>query len=243
MVFLSVFIVSLVSLVGIFTLLSKKGFFEKNLFFLVALAAGTLLGDAFLHLIPKAFEMTGEATLDVSLAILAGFIGFLGIEKVLHWHHHHGHEHEEEIKSFGPMNLLGDAIHNFLDGTLIAGSFLVSVPLGITTSIAVILHEIPQEVSDFGVLIAAGYSRKKALLFNFFSALTAVLGAFTVLFLQSIFSTQIEIWLISFTAGAFIYIAATDLLPELNREKKLSLSHAVFFVIGILAMLALLSLE
>ena len=241
----SVFAASFISLIGVTLLALKEGTVKKYLFFLVALAAGTLLGDAFIHLIPEAFESAGEMSLGVSFSVLLGIVSFFFLEKFLHWHHHHTASHEHEIQSFGYVNLFGDALHNFLDGVLIAGSYLISVPLGITTSIAVILHEIPQELSDFGVLLAAGFSWQKAILFNFISALMAVAGALSIIFLGELISEGLKISLIAFTAGAFTYISATDLFPQMHKEKNLSTIavQSLFYCIGIIMMVLLLALE
>lgn len=243
-VFGSVLLVSLVSLVGAVFFL-KKNWVEKNIFFLIAFSAGTLLGDAFIHLLPEAFEVS-EEPLGLSLSVLAGFVGFFLLEKVLHWHHHHGLEKDfEHEKPFGWVNLAGDFVHNFLDGTIIAAGFLISIPIGVATTVAVVFHELPQELSDFGVLLAAGFSRKKALLLNFLSAISAVAGAFVILFFQSSFSQQTELVLVSIVSGGFIYIAGTDLLPQLQKEKKFSTSmlQLAFFCLGLIAMYLLLYLE
>lgn len=142
------------------------------------------------------------------------------------------------------MNLLGDALHNFIDGALIAGSYLASVQVGVATTIAVVLHEIPQEMGDFGVLLHSGFSKRKALLFNFFSALTAVFGAIIVLYFYSIID-NFEVLLVSFTVGGFVYIAGSDLIPELHHEEgiKNSIAQIIVFLLGIAAMGALLVLE
>jgi zinc and cadmium transporter len=242
-ILLSTLLVSIVSLVGIIILIISKNLVDRHIYFLVALSAGVLLGDAFFHLMPEALGQDGAKALDVSLNVLSGFIFMLIFESLIHWHHCHGHEHEcESLKSFGYVNLAGDAIHNFIDGMLIAGSYLVSIPVGIATTIAVILHEIPQELSDFGVLLAAGFSRFNALVFNFISAIFAVLGAVFVLFYNNQIS-NIDIFLVSFAAGGFIYIGATDLLPELSRRNKISLFYMSAFALGLLLMYFMLFLE
>ncbi len=239
----SVVLVSLVSLVGVVSLALNRDFLQKILLLLVSFAAGAMLGDAFLHLIPEAFGAGKLEPLSVSLFILSGIVVFFVLEKIIHWHHCHtaNHDHHEVV---GTMNLIGDALHNFIDGAVIAGSYLVSIPLGVATTMAVILHELPQEFSDFGVLLHAGFSREKALLFNFLSALSAILGALVVLFLLQ-GEPSIESMLIPFTAGGFIYIALADLLPELRKEERLSVSavQAFVFILGLVTMAALLLLE
>ncbi len=240
----SVIIVSLVSLAGIFTLSLKKEALKKYLFILISLAVGALLGDAFIHLIPETFAEITNPTYG-SIAIIAGILIFFVLEKFLHWHHHaEGEEDHETIHVSGHMILISDAIHNFIDGLIIGASFLVSPELGITTTLAVILHEIPQEIGDFGVLIHSGYTNAKALWFNFLSALTAILGAIIALALNST-SELLMIWLVPITAGGFIYIAMSDLIPELHKTKRAhhSLIQLAAVVFGVCIMVLLLVLE
>ena len=238
---LSVILVSVVSLVGIFPLIITQTKIHKILLVLVGLAAGTLLGDAFIHLLPEVVEKSGF-TLSVSLWALAGIFVFFILEKGIHAHHYHNLPVKEQKRSIGGLILLGDGLHNFLDGLAIAGSYLVSIPIGIATTIAVILHEIPQEVADFGVLLHAGFTKWKALGYNFISAATAVLGALIMLLLpkQMEFLPQ---YILPFAAGGFIYIAGATLIPELHHECgwEESLSHilAVLLGIGIMALLLL----
>ena len=212
---ISVFVVSLLSFVGVVTLAVKKKYLEKILLLLVSFSAGALFGGAFLHLIPESLEnIKGEGT--VPLLVLAGLLLFFILEKFIHWRHCHIPTSKKHPHPFAVMNLIGNGLHNFIDGMIIAGSYLVSIPLGIATTVAVILHEIPQEIGDFGILIHAGYSRAKALLFNLFSALTAVIGAVVILLIN--YNTEsITQFLIPFTAGGFIYIATADLIPELKQ--------------------------
>jgi len=235
----SVLIVSLFSLVGVFVLSVKRSNLNKLTIFLVSLSAGTLLGDSFLHLIPEAVEKNNGS--GIWLWLLAGILFFFILEKVIHWRHCHLPTTEEHPHPFGLMNLVGDGLHNFLDGIIIAGSFLVDINLGIATTIAVIAHEIPQEISDFGVLLYAGFSRAKALILNLLSASLAILGALLAL----IIGGQMENFtnfIIPFTAGNFIYIATSDLFPELKKDND-KLRQAFFqlisIIIGIGLMLAL----
>ena len=240
----SVFIVSVISLIGIITLSIKVEKLRKLLIYMVIFAAGALLGDAFIHLLPEAVEDKGfEAA--VSLYVLFG-IGFsFLIEKVVHWHHFHYPLEEGHVHPFAIMNLVGDMVHNFIDGLIIAASYLVSIPVGIATTIAVILHEIPQEISDFGVLMLGGFTKAKALLYNFLTALTAVLGAVVALFIGT-GSESLTIFLVPFAAGSFIYIAGSDLIPELHKGEfdwKRSLMQFAAIVLGVLVMYALLFFE
>jgi zinc and cadmium transporter len=241
---ISVFIVSAVSLVGVLTLSLKEDALRRHVHLLISLAVGALLGDAFIHLIPEAFERAASTT-TVSFAIIVGVIAFFIIEKVLHWHHHALGEHDHEtIHPTGKMILISDGVHNFVDGLIIAASYFVSIEVGIATTIAIILHEIPQEIGDFGVLIHSGYSKAQALWFNFLSALMSIAGV-VVAFAVSGASEILEAWLVPIAAGGFIYIALSDLIPELNKTKKLGDSFLQLAVVsvGILAMFALLWFE
>ncbi len=241
----SVVIISLISLVGVFSVSIRIERLKKALLYLVSLSAGGLLGGAFIHLLPEAFKVCGNE-LKLSLYILLGIIIFFILEKMLNWRHCHIPTSDSHPHSFAYTNLIGDGLHNFIDGMIIAGSFLVSVPLGLATSIAVILHEIPQEIGDFGVLMYAGFSRKKALWTNFLSALTAILGAIFILVLGGKLEMEsILTVVIPLTIGGFIYIATADLIPELKKENKLgkSIIQLIFFLVGIGMMLLILLLE
>jgi len=241
---ISVFLVSIISLVGIITLSIKVEKLKKFLIYFVSFAAGALLGDAFIHLLPEIVEEFGFS-LQISIYVLLGIgISFL-IEKVVHWHHFHfplakGHAHP-----FAIMNLVGDLVHNFIDGLIIGASYLVNIPLGIATTVAVIFHEIPQEISDFAVLLHGGFTKAKALFYNFLTALTAILGAVIALLIGKMIE-GITIFLIPFAAGTFIYIAAADLIPELHKEEfewKKSLLQFVAISLGVIVMLGLLFLQ
>jgi len=214
----SVIIVSLISLIGVLTLAFSVKKLKKILLFLVSFAAGALLAGAFVHLLPEAIEEYG---LGVNIAIytLIGIVAFFIIEKFIHWRHCHIPASKEHVHPFAYTNLVGDGVHNFVDGLVIGASYLVSIPLGITTTVAIILHEIPQEIGDFGVLVHGGFTRKKALMLNLFTALTAVAGVIISLLI----GTKIQnytLFLLPFTAGGFIYIAGSDLIPELHKEVK-----------------------
>ncbi len=243
----SVVLVSLVSLVGIFTLSLNQKRLKQSLVFLVAFAAGALLGDALIHLLPEAVEELGF-TLDVSLAVIAGVIVMFIVEKIIHWRHCHypeenvpGHTHAHP---FAIVNLVGDSVHNFLDGIIIGAAFIISVPVGLATTLAVIFHEIPQEIGDYAVLIHGGFEHKQALALNLITALTSVLGVALVFALGEMFQ-GISLWLVPFAAGNFIYIAGSDLIPELHKEVewKKSVVQLICFVLGIAVMVLLLGLE
>lgn len=240
---LSVLLVSSISLIGAILLLFGKIKIKNILLYLVSFAAGALLGDVFIHLLPEAVGKFGF-TLQLSIYVLLGILVFFILEKFIQWRHCHIPTAEDHPHPLAFMNLIGDSLHNFMDGMIIAGSYLVSIPLGFATTLAVILHEIPQEISDFGILLHGGFTKKKALLFNLFSAFLAIVGAAIVL----IIGTSIEnfsLFLIPFTAGGFIYIASSDLIPEMHKETKPSISflQLIAFILGIGVMIALLLIE
>lgn len=242
--FLSVIIISLVSLVGVVFLFINNSSIKKLILPLVGLAIGALFGDAFLHLIPEVLENEDLITIS-PLFILLGIICFFILERFLSWHHHHGVDegsHHGELP-IGKMILFSDALHNFIDGVVIAVAYAVSIPVGIATTIAVILHELPQEIGDFGLLIHAGYSKAKALFYNFLSSVFAIVGFIIASFL-SVSETFLTL-ASAFAAGSFIYIAGSDLVPELKNQKmsKSSIVELIFVFIGISAMYLLLFLE
>lgn len=174
--------------------------------------------------------------------ILTGILIFFILEKIVHWRHCHLPITKKHVHRFAYMNLIGDGLHNFIDGIIIASSYILSIPAGIATTFAVFLHEIPQELGDFGVLIHGGFSRKKALLVNFITALTAVIGAIFALLISSI--VNLEAVFISIAIGGFIYIAGSDLIPELHKEAgtRKSIIQLISFILGILIMFLLLFL-
>lgn len=247
----SVVIVSLVSLVGVITLVIRPRLIDSILFALVSFAAGAMLGAAFLDLLPEAVEHAQEAGASaesVFVFVLAGMLVFFIMETFLYWYHCHGDKcerhslvqnkphkgHSHAKMPFTYLNLVGDGVHNFLDGVIIATSYLVSVPLGIVTSLAVIFHEIPQEIGDFGILVYGGFSRTRALMYNFLSAATAIVGAVLAYYFATTVAHFTE-WLVPFAAGGFIYIASVDLLPELHRtpQFKKAIAQLCFFMLGI----------
>ncbi|MFH1364789.1 MAG: ZIP family metal transporter [Candidatus Aenigmatarchaeota archaeon] len=239
----SVIIVSLIALIGIVALSVNVEKLKSILIYLVSFSAGALFGDAFLHLLPHTVEEFGF-TVNVSMYLLSGIILFFVLEKIVHWRHCHLPDTKDHVHPFAYTNLIGDALHNFIDGLIIAVSYLISIPVGIATTIAVILHEIPQEIGDFGVLIHAGFTRKRALFVNFLSAITAIIGAIIALSAAFMFE-NITVFLVPLAAGGFIYIAGSDLIPELHKETRVSrsLGQLVLFLFGILVMLSLMGLE
>ncbi len=229
----STIVVSLISLIGIVSFLIKEDLLNKILFLFIGFSAGALIGGAFLHLIPEGLEQGNPQR--VFLYTILGFTLFFLLEKYLHWRH--CHDEICEIHPFTYLNLIGDGFHNFLDGMVIAASFLVSIKLGLVTTLAVILHEIPQELGDFAVLVYGGFTKTKALLFNLLSALTAVVGAVAGFFISS-YAVSFYYFILPLTAGGFIYIASSDLIPELHKEKNTTKSISAFlsFLIGIIVM-------
>jgi zinc and cadmium transporter len=235
-------IVSSLSLLGSLTLLVQAERVRGGLVILVPFAAGALLGDAWLHIVPEIAESEAGFNFAASVSVVAGIVVFFVLEKVLHWHHSH-FPHEEMLHPVAVSNLVGDGLHNFIDGAIVAGSFVVSPSLGIATTAAVALHEIPQELGDFGILLHAGLSPRRALTMNFLSGLAAVVGgALTLLWIDA---SVVERVLLPISAGAFIYIASTDLIPELHKEPEplKSLIQVIALVLGLLIMAALLLLE
>ncbi|MFS8130445.1 MAG: ZIP family metal transporter [Candidatus Dojkabacteria bacterium] len=243
---IATFIVSLISFVGILLFFRKTNSKSSFITSLIAFAAGALLGDAFLHLIGKAIEVNGYS-IGIMVYVFAGILLMLVIEAYFHCSHdateENKHNHATN-KVLGNLNTFGNAIHNFLDGIAIAASFLVSPVAGVASTIAIIFHEIPQEFADVGILLYSGWSKKKVLVLNFLTALTAVLGAIFTIILSS-YIQGAQKFLIPLAAGQFIYIALADLLPEIHEKagvKKYVLEIGMFCV-GFILMYVLLFLE
>ena len=238
----SVVVVSLVSLVGILGLSFRKDLLEKYIFIFISLAVGALLGDAFIHLIPEAFESANP--LLVSILIVAGILLFFVLEKFLHWHHHGDDTEKNHVHPMGKLILISDGVHNFIDGVIIGTSFMISIPIGLATTLAVILHEIPQEIGDFAVWLRAGYHKARALFLNFLSALLAIVGVIVALLLGEVVQSFVTYFL-PIAAGGFIYVAIADLMPELHKTKniKYSMLQLTAVIVGILAMIFLTLLE
>lgn len=239
---ISVIIISLISLIGVFSLSFGIEKIKKVSLLLVSFAVGGLFGDAIIHLLPETFKEMGFGLLP-SLLILSGILLFFVLERFLRWQHCHEIDYPDHRKDVANIILIGDAVHNMIDGMIIAASFLTNIPLGLATTIAVIFHEIPSEIGEFGVLIHSGFSAKKALLFNFLSGLTAILGAIIILVLGPRIN-DFSLFLLPITAGGFLYIAGSDLLPELHHDVKLSTSlwQMILIILGIsiMALLVLL---
>lgn len=241
--FASVIFISLISFIGAFTLSLREELLRKYVFIFISIAVGALLGDSFIHLIPEALKSSSNTTI-TSILLILGILLFFIVEKFLHWHHHGEDKENNHVHPVGRLVLFSDGIHNFIDGIIIGASFLVSIPVGLATTIAVILHEIPQEIGDFAVLLHAGYSKQRALWLNFLSALSAVLGAVVVFTINGAVEVSTTLFL-PIAAGGFIYIAVADLIPELHKTK--NIKHSVMQIfgvcLGVLAMVLLVYLE
>ncbi|MFQ6134715.1 MAG: ZIP family metal transporter [Nitrososphaerales archaeon] len=232
---LAVGLVSILSLAGVVALSLKERLLDRILFFLVSFSAGAILGTAYFDLLPEAIEIVEEAFVFPYLAL--GFVSFFFLERSIYWYHGHGHPHDKSagsVKRYVYLNIIGDGVHNLIDGMVIATTFLLSIPLGVAATVAVIFHELPQEIGDFGILVFGGFSKRRALLFNFLSALTAFGGlilAFVLIDIEGFAGL-----LIAVSAGGFIYLAASELLPEIRKEKAVdrSVLQYVTFVLGLL---------
>jgi zinc and cadmium transporter len=242
-IILSILIISLISIIGILFLFMKKQSLEKILLFLVSISVGSLLGGAFIHLIPEIIE-SGNFTINTSFLILGGIVLFFVIENFIHWRHCHIPTSESHPHHLGAMNLIGDGIHNFIDGLIVAAAYFVSIPIGIATTLEVIIHELPQEIGDFGVLLYSGFTKRKALFFNFISALVALVGALIGIFFAGDSENFSKI-IIPIAAGGFLYIAGSDLIPEIHRKQKrnFSIKNLIGIILGIAIMYALTFLE
>lgn len=230
------------SLAGGMFLLLKKELSENLILILTGFAAGVLLSTAFIDLFPEALESGAESN-DILMFALSGIVIFFLFERFLLWFHHH-HETVEGIRPSILLITFGDSVHNFIDGVAIAGAFLVSFPLGVSTAIAVAAHEIPQEIADFSVMLSNKLPKNKIIAFNLFSALTSLTGAIGTFYLASTIERYLPM-VISFTAGMFTYIAASDLIPELHRsaDKKTNAWHqALAFLSGIIITARLISI-
>lgn len=235
---LSSIFISLLSFAGSVSLILKEELLKKLLLLLVAFSAGSLIGGAFLHLLPESLEKTDNYN-TTFLITISGITLFFLLEKFLFWRHCHKGG-KCDFHTFTYMNLIGDGIHNFIDGLIIGAAFFVDIKLGFATVIAIVFHEIPQELGDFGVLIYGGMKKARALFFNFLSATTAIIGTIAGFFFSSYISSFTS-FLMPFAAGGFIYIASSDLIPELHKQPdiKKSMFSILFFILGICLMFIL----
>lgn len=235
----SVFIVSVIAFLAVY-ILAFKDYFKNVLIYFVSFAAGALFGDVFFHLLPEYVRENSFTSVSASILLIGIIVSFI-TETILHWRHCHNPTHNHTLAH---MNLFGDAIHNFIDGIIIGAAFLVNIPAGIATTFAVTLHEIPQEMGDAAVLLHSGFNKSKALLFNFYVALTALLGVAVVFFLGS-FIHHIEKFILPFAMGNFLYIAGSDLIPELHKDitTKKAIIQVFMLIFGMLTMSLLLLLD
>lgn len=244
--------VSILSIIGILFFYVKQKKFNKIMLSMVALSAGAMLGNASFHLLPEAFESVNKgiiSTMTTMLLFVGAFVFSFLFETLFSWHHchtasHHGEKNSPKhckhpTKAYSHLVLYSDGIHNFIDGLIIAASFIINPILGLTTAVAIALHEIPQELGDYAVLVHGGFNKKKALALNFLASSTVVLGGVAGFFLTQSIETAVPI-LLPFAAGSFMYIAAADLLPELKHDEDIneSLTHFTVFLVG-LAIMAL----
>jgi len=221
---------SLIALVGAVFLFFKEDFLKKIILWLVAFSAGALMGGAFFHMIPESIESIGDSS--VFVWVIIGFSLFFLLEQAIHWHHCHDSSCDHN-KSLPYLIVLADSLHNFIDGLVIAGAFLIDIRVGIIATVAIAAHELPQEMGDFGVLIHSGWNKTKALIVNFISGLVMVFGGLLVYFV----SDKIDVsFLLPFAAGNFIYIAASDLIPEVKHHNSMlkNFIHFTAFILGIL---------
>jgi zinc and cadmium transporter len=226
----SVTLVSLLSLIGLAFISVGEEKLKQIIFVMVSLAVGGLFGDAFIHLLPESFEKLGSK-LEASLYVLAGIFAFFVLEKFLRWRHQHVFESNQTIHPVGYMNLLADGAHNFIDGIIIGASYVISLHVGIATTMAVVFHEIPHELGNFFVLLYAGFTKTRALFFNFMTGMFAILGTIVSLLIGSEVE-NFSMVMLPLAAGGFIYIAGSDLVPELNKESKLGKSLVQMLAIG-----------
>lgn len=239
-IIIATFVVSLFSLGGIYALSLKEETLDRILLVLVAFSAGSILGAAYFDLLPEAIELVEESVVFVYITL--GFVSFFFLERFIYWYH--GHPHEADIsaeiadraatKGFAYLNLIGDGIHNFVDGMVIATSFLIGFSVGLATTVAVIFHELPQEMGDYGILVYSSFKRGRAVFLNFLVALAVVVGGISaVFFIETV--EALSGLLIALSAGGFIYLAASELIPELHKEKsfKKSVVQFALFILGI----------
>lgn len=238
LILLTTFAISLFAWIGILTLFLREEFLDRILLVLVALAAGALIGGAFLHLIPRTVRAAGDDLLFPFIYIIIGFCFFFVLESFISWHHHHSSTHEHEPVTY--LVLISDAVHNFIDGLVIAGSFLSGTSVGVVTAIAIGLHEIPQEIGDFGVLVYGGFDRRRALVLNYLTQATVILGGLVGFYLANLFEDAPTL-LLPFAAGSFIYIASSDLIPEIKHTDDIyrSVLYFLVFLVGIGFMLSI----
>ena len=269
--FLMIIVIGSLSLIGAFMISIREKTLDKILFILIAFGTGTILASALFDLIPESLhhleELNAErATITESslfIFVIFGFVMFFIIERFIYWFHGHAHEKDDQlvcytgidegggmsiirgnkIKSFARLNLIGDGLHNFLDGVIIMVAFMSGTRNGIIVTLAVLFHEFPQEIGDFGILIYGGFSKKKALFFNFLSGMVALLGGLLAFVLSDVLEL-FNFFFLAFSGGGFLYIASAELMPELLKQKDLkkSIIQALIFLSGLILIMSLVTL-
>lgn len=269
--FLMIIVIGSLSLIGAFMISIREKTLDKILFILIAFGTGTILASALFDLIPESLhhleELNAEgATITESslfIFVIFGFVMFFIIERFIYWFHGHAHEKDDQlvcytgidegggmsiirgnkIKSFALLNLIGDGLHNFLDGVIIMVAFMSGTRNGIIVTLAVLFHEFPQEIGDFGILIYGGFSKKKALFFNFLSGMVALLGGLLAFVLSDVLEL-FNFFFLAFSGGGFLYIASAELMPELLKQKDLkkSIIQALIFLSGLILIMSLVTL-
>lgn len=229
------FLISLLSIIGIIFVFFQSRTLKKSLFLFISFSAGTLLGGAFFHLLPKALEEYGSLD-SIFIFVVIGFVVFFTLEKILRWHHCHDQECKDH-KHIGKLSLIGDFLHNIIDGIIIISAFSVDFKFGLSVILVIAIHEIIQEIGDFGILIYSGYTKTRALIYNFISASSILIGVVLGYFLINNVN-DLNNFLLPFAAGGFIYIASSDLIPQLHRESnfKKSLISFIVFILALLIM-------
>lgn len=269
--FIMILVIGSLSLIGLFMISIREATLDKILFILVAFATGTILASALFDLIPESLHHLEElneggvviAESSLFILVIFGFVTFFIIERFIYWFHGHAHEKDDQlvcyvgtdegvgtsikrggnVKSFALLNLVGDGLHNFLDGIIIMVAFLSGTRNGVIVTLAVLFHEFPQEIGDFGILIYGGFSKKKALLFNFLSGMIALLGGLLAFVLSDVLEV-FNFFFLAFSGGGFLYIASTELMPELLKQKDLkkSIIQALIFLSGLILIMSLVLL-
>ena len=269
--FLMIIVIGSLSLFGAIMISIREKTLDKILFILVAFATGTILASALFDLIPESLHHLEELNTEgaaiaeslLFIFVIFGFVMFFIIERFIYWFHGHAHEKDDQlvcyagmdegdgkslkrgnkIKNFALLNLIGDGLHNFLDGVIIMVAFMSGTRNGIIVTLAVLFHEFPQEIGDFGILIYGGFSKKKALLFNFLSGMIALLGGLLAFVLSDVLEL-FNFFFLAFSGGGFLYIASAELMPELLKQEDLkkSILQALIFLSGLLLIMSLVTL-
>ena len=232
---LAVIIISLLSFVGALSFFIKEKVLHRILFYTIAFAAGTMIGASMFHLLPDVLSQ-GIDPLTAFIYVIVGFVAFFVLEKYLHWRHCHEDDCETH-KHIGWINFIGNSIHNMIDGMIIFGAFAAGPALGFPVAVSILLHEVPHELGDLGVFVYSGFSRKKSLVINFICQLMAVVGVFVAQALYG-WNNSLELFLLPFAAGGLLYIAATDLVPEIHKDKDMirSVISLLLFVLALVFM-------